>query len=123
MKPLILVADDDAKIRRLLVATLSTRFEVLEAADGAQALELIRRHRPVGVVLDVMMPGDLDGLQVLMSLRADPLLQGMLVLIVSGRSDESDIETGMLYGADAYFAKPFSPTQLVHWFESRIDLA
>lgn len=123
MKPLILIADDDAHVRHLMATTLSARFEVLEAGDGVQALELIRRHQPAGVVLDVMMPGDMDGLQLLMNLRSDPLLHATLVLLVSGRTDESDIETGLLYGADAYFPKPFSPTQLVHWFESRIALA
>jgi len=109
----VLLVDDHADIRRMIRITLGKTFEVLEAEDGITALEVIRRTKPDLVVLDVMMPGDLDGLQVLDAIRRDPQLMQTLVILVTARGQAQDHETGMGHGADAYYIKPFSPLQLV----------
>lgn len=109
----VLLVDDHSDIRRLVRITLGKAFEVLEAEDGATALEIVRRQKPDLVVLDVMMPGTLDGLQVLDAIKADVNLTTTRVIMVTARGQAQDYEYGMQHGADAYFIKPFSPLQLV----------
>ena len=109
----VLLVDDHSDIRRLVRITLGKAFEVLEAEDGATALEIVRRQKPDLVVLDVMMPGELDGLQVLDAIKADASLAATRVIMVTARGQAQDYEYGMQHGADAYFIKPFSPLQLV----------
>ncbi len=109
----ILLVDDHSDIRRLIRISLGKTFEVLEAGDGATALEVIRRMKPDLAVLDVMMPGPLDGLQVLDAIRSDPQIMQTRVIMVTARGQAQDYEVGMSRGADAYFIKPFSPLQLV----------
>jgi CheY-like chemotaxis protein len=114
----ILIVDDHSDIRRLLSITLGKEFDILEAEDGVSALEAIRRHRPAAVLLDVMMPGELDGLQVLDVVKSDPQLKDTLVAMVTARGQVVDGEDARKRGADAYFIKPFSPMQVVTWVRS-----
>ncbi len=109
----ILLVDDHSDIRRLIRITLGKEFEVLEAEDGASGLDIARHQKPDLVVLDVMMPGDLDGLAVLDAIKADPRMVQTRVIMVTARGQERDYDDGMARGADAYFIKPFSPLQLV----------
>ncbi|WP_153116718.1 response regulator transcription factor [Rhodocyclus tenuis] len=112
MRKIVLV-DDHADIRRLIRITLGKAFEVFEAEDGASGLDLVRRQRPDLVVLDVMMPGGLDGIKVLDAIKADPALLHTRVIMVTARGQQQDYQLGMSLGADAYFIKPFSPLELV----------
>jgi DNA-binding response OmpR family regulator len=109
----VLLVDDHSDIRRLVRITLGKTFEVLEAEDGTSALEIVRRQKPELVVLDIMMPGELDGLQVLDAIKADANLAATRVIMVTARGQAQDYDYGMQHGADAYFIKPFSPLQLV----------
>lgn len=109
----ILLVDDHADIRRLIRITLGKNYEVFEAEDGSTALELARQKKPDLVVLDVMMPGELNGFQVLDVLKSDPQLVNTRVIMVTARGQAQDYDDGMRRGADAYFIKPFSPLQLV----------
>jgi DNA-binding response OmpR family regulator len=109
----LLLVDDHADIRRLMRVTLGKTFEIVEAEDGVSGLQKARDERPDLIVLDVMMPGELDGLQVLDRIRADPQLKKTRVIMVTARGQVRDTEIGMLRGADAYFVKPFSPLQLI----------
>ena len=109
----VLVVDDHSDIRRMMRIALRKSFEVLEAEDGKTALEVARRTNPDLIVLDVMMPGALDGLQVLDAIRSDPQLMHTRVIMVTARGQAYDYTEGMDRGADAYFIKPFSPLQLV----------
>ncbi len=115
----VLIVDDHADIRRLLAITLAKEFELLEAEDGASALDIVRRHRPKVVLLDVMMPGELDGLQVLEKIKDDPLNRGVVVAMVTARGQASDGDEARKRGADAYFIKPFSPMELVAWVREK----
>ena len=118
--PKILIVDDQPEIRRLFSITLGTSYNVLEAEDGSAALEIIRQQHPAVVLLDIMMPGDLDGLQVLDAIRSDPLLIGTLVVIVSARGQSADVQIGQQRGADAYFVKPFSPIEVLTWIREKL---
>jgi len=109
----ILLIDDHSDIRRLIRITLGKSFEVFEAENGDIGLEMIRQIKPDLVVLDVMMPGNLDGLQVLAAMKVDPQLKHIKVFMVTARGQAHDYDDGLSRGADAYFIKPFSPLQLV----------
>ncbi|MBD5804727.1 DNA-binding response regulator MtrA [Azoarcus sp. Aa7] len=114
MKEHVLIVDDHGDIRKLLRLTFNPQHhEIHEAANGAQALALCRQFRPKLVLLDVMMPGDLDGIGVCRKLKADPALAGIRILILSARSQQQDLEAGRAAGADAYLVKPFSPMELI----------
>lgn len=109
----VLLVDDHSDIRRLIRITLGKDFEVLEAEDGLTGLQIARSQQPDLVVLDVMMPGEMNGLQVLDAIKADPALVKTRVIMVTARGQARDYEDGMKRGADAYFIKPFSPLQLI----------
>jgi CheY-like chemotaxis protein len=116
----VLVVDDQADIRRMIMITLSGDFDLLEAGDGLTALHMVRQHRPDVVLLDVMMPGEMDGLQVLAAIRKDLQLKDTRVIMVSAKGQLSDSELGMQMGANAYFVKPFSPLQLLKAIHEQI---
>ncbi len=116
----ILVVDDNPDIRRLLRLSLEDPYEILEAEDGPSALALVRQHLPGLVILDIMMPGAIDGLQVLERIKQTPELQHILVIMLTARGQSRDFQFGMQKGADAYFVKPFSPLVLLQWISSRI---
>jgi DNA-binding response OmpR family regulator len=117
----VLIVDDHSDIRKLIRITLGNNFTVLEAEDGEGSLGIIRREKPDLVVLDVMMPGELDGLQVLDIIKADPELKHIHVLMVTARGQVSDYEDGIRRGAQEYFIKPFSPLQLVATIKETLD--
>ena len=110
----ILIVDDHADIRRLIHMTLEfEHYEIREAANGPEALEAISTLRPDLVLLDVMMPGGIDGLEVCRRIRATPELQDVRVILLSARGQARDREAGLQAGADSYLVKPFSPLQLI----------
>jgi CheY-like chemotaxis protein len=112
-EPLVLCADDDEDILALVSFCLERAgFQVEKVADGEAAVAAARQLRPAVVVLDVMMPRR-TGLEVLADLRADPVLAGIKVLLLSARVQEADISRGVAAGADAYLAKPFRSQDLV----------
>ena len=109
----VLVADDDADIRDLVAFKLEQAgLEVIAVEDGQAALEQARARQPTLAVLDVSMPG-LSGIDVCRMLRADPATAGMLIIMLTARVQEQDVEGSFSAGADDYVTKPFSPRELV----------
>jgi DNA-binding response OmpR family regulator len=108
----ILLVDDHPDIRRLVRLTLGNAFNINEAEDGDSGLAMAREFKPDLMVLDVMMPGSLSGLDVLDALKADPQLQQIHVILVTAKGQEFDREEGLRRGAVDYFVKPFSPLKL-----------
>jgi len=105
----ILVADDEANIRRVLETRLAMQgHQVMVAENGAQALELFRGLEPDVVVLDVMMP-ELDGFAVVERIRAQSEVP---IILLTALGDVADRITGLQLGADDYMVKPFSPKEL-----------
>ncbi|MEI7841773.1 MAG: response regulator [Gallionellaceae bacterium] len=109
----ILLVDDHSDIRRLVRITLGKGFDVFEAEEGTSALKIIQQIKPDLVVLDVMMPGEMNGLAVLDEVKGNPELSHIKVIMVTARGQVQDYDDGIKRGADAYFIKPFSPLQLV----------
>ncbi len=109
--PTVLIADDDRAIREALVRALRLEgYTMLQASQGAEALDVIRDARPDVVVLDVMMP-TIDGLTVCKVLRADG--DHTPVLMLTARTETSDRVAGLDAGADDYMAKPFELDELL----------
>ena len=111
----ILVVDDDERVRTLLSWQLEAEgYSVRSAADGADALDRIVRDRPDLMILDLSLPG-VGGLDVLRQVRQQDEPAGIAplpVIILSGRSGETDRIVGLDFGADDYLVKPFSPGEL-----------
>jgi two-component system KDP operon response regulator KdpE len=108
--PLVLVVEDEGKIRKFIVAGLETHgFRAVEAAGGGEALRLAVDHRPAVVVLDLGLP-DVDGLEVLRRLRE---WSDVPVVVVSARGREEQKVKALEGGADDYLVKPFGFPELL----------
>ncbi len=111
----LLIADDEPHIRMLLEQTLEDLEDdgvtLLVAADGEQALAMIRAELPDVVFLDVMMP-KLNGFDVCHAVRADPVLANISVVLLTAKGQETDRQKGQEAGADLYLTKPFDPDEL-----------
>ncbi|HEY4825877.1 MAG TPA: response regulator [Solirubrobacteraceae bacterium] len=110
----VLIVDDDQFIRKLIATTLEdvSEFELHEASDGLEALEVARRERPSLVFLDVDMPR-LNGIDACRRLREDDATRGVTIVMLTaahGDSVESEAEQA---GADLFLTKPFSPLDLL----------
>ncbi|WEN42149.1 Transcriptional regulatory protein SrrA [Thauera sp. GDN1] len=118
MKKIILVVEDQPEIRQLICMTMDyDGFEVHEADNGETGLKMVNALRPSVILLDVMMPGQLDGLQVCERVRADPELAHTPIVMLTARGQRSDIEAGQRAGCTSYLTKPFSPLQLIETVE------
>ncbi|MCB9727112.1 MAG: response regulator [Deltaproteobacteria bacterium] len=113
----ILLADDEDNLRTLIHMTLSDpRYRVVEARNGAQALELTQELTPSLLVLDWTMPC-LDGIEVTRALRADAKSSGIPILMLTANGGESDVELARSVGVSEYLTKPFSPLELLDTVE------
>ncbi len=118
----VVIADDEPSMRLLVHATIeSDDYKVVEASDGAQAWSLIQQSKPALVLLDVQMPGR-SGLEILRSIRKDPALKATRVILLTATDHETDIEAGLMAGADFYLTKPFSPLDLITRVEEALQL-
>jgi two-component system alkaline phosphatase synthesis response regulator PhoP len=110
----ILVVDDETQIVEVLQDYLKRAgFHVLTARDGQTALALARQKRPALLILDLMLPGGLDGLDVCRKLRQDTALTDLPIIMLTARNEETDRLIGLELGADDYVTKPFSPREVV----------
>lgn len=117
MKYKILIADDEAEIRDVLRLYLEIEgYEVVEAENGPEALELIRKEEPDLAILDIMMPG-LDGYRVLRNIREK---NNIPVIMLSAKDADADKILGLDLGADDYITKPFGPLEVVARIKSNI---
>lgn len=109
----ILAVDDDKLIVMVIRVNLEFEgYEVVEAYDGVQALEMIESEKPDLVVLDIMMP-EMNGWDVLSRIRGNPQTENLPVVMLTALAQDRDIEEATLRGADVYLTKPFEPEELV----------
>ena len=113
----VLVLEDEPNIRSFVVINLKRAgYETIEAGDGEEALELIWKNPNIKVaLLDIMLPGEIDGFEVCRRIRAGNAQIGIIML--TARTQEMDKVTGLMTGADDYVTKPFSPAELT----ARVD--
>lgn len=114
----ILIVDDKAEVRELVEVTLRVGdYRILQAESGDQALEIARAERPELILLDVMMPGGIDGFEVCEQLKSDPATEGITIIMLTAKGQEVDKERGSQVKADGYYTKPFSPLELLQKVE------
>ena len=117
----ILVVDDDPTMVKLINVNLKlNNYSVVEATSGEQALDVLESDVLDLVVLDIMMPG-VDGLEVLKRIRGNTETQEMPVILVTAKTQDSDVIRGWELGADEYVIKPFNPLLLVEVIKMVLD--
>jgi DNA-binding response OmpR family regulator len=110
----ILIVDDHLEVRELVEVTLrSGDYQVLQAESGRKAIEIAKAEKPDLIIMDIMMPGDMDGLGATRALKNDPETNGCPIIMLTAKGQEDDVKQGFQAGADDYFVKPFSPLQLI----------
>ena len=120
-KKVILIVDDQGELRKLVRMTLEFGdYELHEAENGQRALDLSKVIQPDLVILDVMMPGDINGYQVCEKLKQGQNKKVPYVLLLTARGQKSDIEVGQRVGADNYLVKPFSPLELIEYVKKAL---
>jgi len=111
--PLILVVDDNETNRDILITRLEKHgYQLLQAADGEEALASVAQHNPDLILLDVEMP-KLDGFEVCRRLKSDPAMSFIPIILVTARAASQDVVTGLDAGADEYLTKPIDHAQLL----------
>jgi signal transduction histidine kinase/DNA-binding response OmpR family regulator len=114
--PIVIIEDDPSAVRLLREYLEPAGYAVHAAATGPLGLELLRRHRPAAVILDVLLPG-LDGWEILRQIKADPELSNVPVIIVTV-VDEREI--GLALGAADYIVKPIRRDALLHSLDQHV---
>jgi DNA-binding response OmpR family regulator len=111
----VLIVEDQPDIRELIRMTLELEdLEVHEAVNGDDGIGQAQALQPSLVLLDVMMPGSIDGFTVCERIRSDPRLKRTRVVLLTARAQAEDRVRGMKAGADEYLVKPFSPRELLN---------
>ena len=109
----IIIVEDEADILDVIDYNLSREgFKVSGYKDGEVGLSAIRESHPDLILLDLMLPG-IDGLEICKKLKEDPLTRNIPVIMITAKTEESDVILGLGMGADDYLSKPFSPKELV----------
>lgn len=110
----ILVVDDSAAMRSLLVSTLETlgTISIVQAPNGFEALRMLPREQVDLILTDINMP-DINGLELLSFIRSNPMYKNVPVVVISTEGSRKDIEKGLSLGANEYLVKPFQPEQLL----------
>lgn len=117
----ILVIEDEPEIRKLIRRTLRHQnFEVTEAKDGQQGVLLAQSLLPDLILCDIMMP-NLNGYEVLKTLRQNPVTETIPFIFLSGKSEKIDWRQGMVLGADDYLTKPFTIQELIEAVSTRFE--
>jgi DNA-binding response OmpR family regulator len=112
-KQKILVIEDEPDLLEVVQYNLEREgHKVIVCRNGEQGLSRIRTEDPDLVILDLMLPG-MDGVEVCRQVKTDPVTRNIPVIMVTAKSEESDIVLGLGIGADDYITKPFSPRELV----------
>lgn len=121
-KKIILIVDDQGELRKLVRMTLEfSDFELHEAENGLRALALAHAIQPDLVILDVMMPGEVNGYQVCEKLKQNHAGKIPYVMLLTARGQESDVEEGNRVGAECYLVKPFSPLELIEKVKNALE--
>lgn len=108
----VMIVDDDPFVRDIIRAKLSTKgLEMIEAANGLEALKKAESENPCLIILDIMMPG-IDGFDVCERLRSNPVTVDVPILFLTSKGDLTDRERAMRLGALDFILKPFSPQRL-----------
>ena len=114
----ILIVDDDAGIRELVDTTLrSDDYQIFQAESGEQAIELAKAEKPDLIIMDIMMPGGIDGFEASSIIKSDPETKNCAIVILSGTGQDAERKKEIAADVEDYFTKPFSPLELIRKVE------
>ncbi|MGE4318512.1 MAG: response regulator transcription factor [Deferribacterales bacterium] len=115
----VLIADDELRLRKVVSLHLKkSGFDVYEAGNGQQAVDMAKDISPDVIVLDVMMP-EKTGLEACAELKGTDMFKDTPVILLTAMAESEDIKKGKEAGADEYLTKPFSPKELIDMIKSR----
>jgi CheY-like chemotaxis protein len=119
-KKKVLIVDDEPNVRRLLRTILSKNFNVVEAEDGKQAIEIANSQKPDVILMDMMMP-KMDGLTACHLIKNNPATKMIPVIMVSAIDFELNIKLSKHMGAAGYITKPFSSQDLINAIDKVLE--
>ena len=118
----ILIADDHFEIRELLKDTLSDRdFEIEFTENGKKAVEVAKQLTPDIIIMDIMMPGRINGFEAAEIIKSEPLCKNSKIIILSAKGKDKDKIKALKVGASAFIEKPFSPVKLLEKIDSLLE--
>jgi CheY-like chemotaxis protein len=110
----VLIVDDRLEVRELVEVTLRVKdYQILEASNAEEAIKTVKAEKPDLILMDVMMPGEMDGLEATRILKSDPETKDCPIVMLTAKGQKNDIEKGLEAGVEDYFVKPFSPLELI----------
>jgi len=114
----ILIVDDQVEVRDLVEVTLSLGdYLILQAGNGDEAVKLAEKEVPDLIIMDIMMPGGMDGLEATRRIRQNPTSAKCVIVMLTAMGQSADRQAGIDAGANDYFSKPFSPLDLIRKVE------
>jgi DNA-binding response OmpR family regulator len=119
--PLILVVEDNYKVRSFIISELRPYYQTLEADNGREGLFLALKKVPDLIISDVMMP-EMDGIELCQTLKKDEKTSHIPIILLTAKSEEDNVVKGLEVGADDYMLKPFGIKQLLVRIEKLIEL-
>jgi CheY-like chemotaxis protein len=121
MPKTVLIVDDEPNIVVPIEFLMEQNgYSVLVAGSGEEALEIIAKHKPDLVLLDIMLPG-IDGYEVCEIIRLDPKWKNIKIIFLTAKGRDVDVAKGMVLGADAYVIKPFSNIDIIENVRKLLD--
>ncbi len=111
----ILIVDDNDQMRHILRLTFTRQghYDIFEATEAKQAIAIFNDALPDIIFLDIMMPGEINGLDVCQFIKSSPIASRCFIVLLSSKVTQNDINQGLAAGADMYLIKPFSPLKLI----------
>ncbi len=118
----ILIADDQKEIRELIEVSLRKKdFHILQVKNAKEAVDRTKKEKPDLVIMDIMMPGKIDGLDATRAIKSDPQTRDVKIIILTVKGQDADIEKGFKAGADEYRTKPFKPQEILNLIEKILE--
>jgi len=119
----LLIVDDQQEIREML--ELVFKFvgfnKLFTAKNGEKAIDIAKKEKPDLILMDVKMPGKIDGLEATRILKNDPVSKKSVIVMLSAQTQKNDRNKAFLYGADHFISKPFSPLALANKVEQLLQ--
>ena len=118
----ILIVDDQIEVRELVEVTLRYgNFKILQASNGLDAIAIVKKEKPELVLMDIMMPGEINGLEAVRRIKSDLQTKTCKIIMLTAKGQDTDKEKGAELDIEDYFVKPFSPLDLINKIEEVLE--
>ncbi len=118
----ILIVDDQIEVRELVEVTLRYgNFKILQASNGLDAIAIVKKEKPELVIMDIMMPGKIDGLEATRRIKSNPQTKTCKIIMLTAKGQDADKDKGVELDIEDYFVKPFSPLDLINKIEEVLE--